>query len=97
MAVGVDNVKQADNVGVSQFLEKGDFSDSSAGDTFVFGFEANLFKGDYAAAIGKVTRLVDNTIRAWLSQSIVLTMAGSSNSCHSSLAAAIVPPSQCNS
>jgi hypothetical protein len=64
----VDNIEQADNVGVSQFLEEGYFADGSAGNTFVFGLEANLLEGDDAAAVGKVSRLVDDTVCAWLTE-----------------------------
>lgn len=64
MAVRVDNVEEADDVVVLHFLEEGYFADGSAGNAFVFGFEADFLEGDDAAAIGEVTGLVDDTVCA---------------------------------
>ena len=65
VAVGVDDVEEAHDVGVVHFLEKRDLTDGSGRDTFIFGFEADLLESNNAL-IGRaqVEGFVDNTVRA---------------------------------
>lgn len=51
VAVGVDDVEELDDVGVTHLLEEADLADGGGRDAFVFGFEADLLQGDDAAAI----------------------------------------------
>jgi hypothetical protein len=62
VTIGMDNVEQADNVGIPHFLEERDFANSGAWNTFIFSFEADFLQGDNSAAIGEVSSFVDNTI-----------------------------------
>jgi len=65
VAVGVDNVEEAHDVGVVHFLEKRDLTDGSGRDTFIFGFEADLLEGDNTLiGSAQVEGFVDNTVRA---------------------------------
>jgi hypothetical protein len=61
----MDDIEQANNVGVSHLLEERDFADGGTGDTFIFSFEADLLQGDNSTAIGKVSSFVDNTVGTW--------------------------------
>lgn len=65
VAVGVDDVEEAHDVGVVHFLEKRDLANGSGRDTFIFGFEADLLESNNAL-IGRaqVEGFVDNTVRA---------------------------------
>lgn len=62
MTVGVHDVKEADNVGVAHFFQEGDFADCGARHALIFGLESNLLEGNYATAVLKISRLVNNTI-----------------------------------
>lgn len=65
VAVGVDNVEEAHDVGVVHFLEKRDLTDGSGRDTFIFGFETDLLEGNNALiGSAQVEGFVNNTIRA---------------------------------
>jgi len=64
MALGVDNVEQADNVGIAHFLEQRDLTDGGRRDALVFGLEADLLQGHDTAAIGEIAGLVDDAIGA---------------------------------
>ena len=65
VAVGVDNVEEARDVGVVHFLEKRDLANGSGRDTLIFGFEANLLESDNALiGSGQVEGFVNNTVRA---------------------------------
>jgi len=65
VAVGVDNVEEAHDVGVVHFLEKRDLADRSGRDTFIFGFETDLLEGDNALIrSAQVEGFVNNTVRA---------------------------------
>lgn len=65
VAVGVDDVEQAYDVGVIHFLEQGDFADGGGGDAFVFGFETDFLEGDNAAGVREVFGFVDYAVCAW--------------------------------
>lgn len=62
VAVGVDDVEQADNVDILHLLEEGDLADSGAGNALIFGLETNLLERDDAAAVGQVSGFVDYAI-----------------------------------
>jgi hypothetical protein len=62
VAVGVNNVEQADDVGVAHLLQQGDLTDGSRGDALVLGLESDLLEGHDAPAISEVARLVDDAI-----------------------------------
>jgi hypothetical protein len=65
VAVGVDNVEEADNVWVAHLLEERDLADGSRGHTFILGFETDLLECDDAVVGGaEVAGFVDNTVRA---------------------------------
>lgn len=66
VAVGVNNIQQADNVGVVHLLEQGDLADGSRGHTLIFGFETDLLEGDNALVLcGQVAGLVHDTVGSW--------------------------------
>ena len=65
MTIGMNNVEQADNVGIPHFLEERDFANGSAWHAFIFSFEANFLQGDNSAAIGEVSSFVDDTVGTW--------------------------------
>jgi hypothetical protein len=62
VAVGVNNIQEADDVGVVQFSQDGNLADGGAGNAFVFGLETDLFESDNAAIVAKITGFVDNAI-----------------------------------
>lgn len=62
VAVGVDDVVEAHDVGMLHFLEKRNFADGRAGNTLIFGLEADLLQGYQTAAVGEIAGLVDHTI-----------------------------------
>lgn len=62
MAVGVNNIQEADDVGVVQFSQDGNLADGGTGNAFVFGLETDLFESDNAAIVAEITGFVDNTI-----------------------------------
>lgn len=65
MAVGVDDVEQAQHVRVLHLLEQTDFADGRGGNAFVFGLEADLLhRDDAVVGCAEVARLVYDTIRA---------------------------------
>ena len=65
VAVGVDNVEQAHNVGVAHLLEERDFADGSRRDTFILGFQTDLLECDDAVVGGaEVAGFVNNTVCA---------------------------------
>lgn len=65
VAIGVNNVQQLDNVGVLHLLKEGNLADCSAGDALIFGFEANLLKGNDTVGVIEFTGLVDHTVSAY--------------------------------
>lgn len=62
VTVGVNNVKQADNVGVSHLLEQRDFADGGRGDALIFGFKSDLLEGNDAIVVKAVECLVNDAI-----------------------------------
>lgn len=63
MAVGVDDVEKADDVGVVHLFEERDLADGGRGHAFVFGFEADLLEGDDSLVLGgEVARFVNNSV-----------------------------------
>lgn len=65
VAVGVDDVEEAHDVGVVHFLEKRDLANGSGRNTFIFGFKTDLLEGDNAlVGSAQVEGFVDNTVRA---------------------------------
>lgn len=66
VAVGVDNVEQADNVGVVHLLEEGDLANGRGWHALILGFEADLLQRDDSLVFGgEVPRLVDDSVGAW--------------------------------
>ena len=65
VAVGVDDVEEAHDVGVVHFLEKRDLANGSGRDTLILGFETDLLEGDNALiGSAQVEGFVNNTVRA---------------------------------
>lgn len=64
MTIGVHDVKETDNVGISHLLEQGDLADGGAGDSFILSLEADLLEGDDATIVGEVSGLVNDTVGA---------------------------------
>ncbi len=62
MSVGVDDVEEADDVGIVHFFKEGNFADCGGRYAFVFGFEADLFKGDDSTWVAEVTGFVNYAI-----------------------------------
>ena len=62
VAVGVDNVEEADNVGVAHLLEQGDLADGSRGNALILSLEADLLERNNATIVEQVARLVYNTV-----------------------------------
>ena len=64
VAVGMDNVEQADNVRVVHFLEQGHLTDGGGWDALILGPEANLLERNNAlVGSAQVESLVDDTVR----------------------------------
>lgn len=65
VAIGVDNVEQAHNVGVAHLLEERDLADGSRRHAFIFGFQADLLECDDAVVGGaEVAGFVNNSVCA---------------------------------
>lgn len=65
MAVGVDDVEQADNCVIVHFLEQGNLADGCAGNTLIFGFEADLLESDDTVVGGcEIAGFVDDAVCA---------------------------------
>lgn len=65
MAVCVDNVEQAHDVGVVHFLEERDLADGGGGNSLVLSLEADLLEGDNTLiGSAQVEGLVNNTVCA---------------------------------
>lgn len=62
VAVGMNDVEEAHNVGVAHLLEERNFANGGGGNAFIFSLETDLFECDNPAAVGKIARLVDNTV-----------------------------------
>ena len=62
MTVGMDNVEQSHNVGITHLLEEGNLADGGGGNALILGLKTNLLERDNSAIVGKVSRLVDNTV-----------------------------------
>lgn len=62
VAIGMDNVEEADNVGIAHLLEQRDLADGSAWHTLILSLEADLLESNDAAVVGKVAGFVDDTI-----------------------------------
>jgi hypothetical protein len=62
VAVGVNNIQEADDVWVVKFSQDRNLADGGAGNALVFGLETDLFEGDDAAIVAEITGFVDNTI-----------------------------------
>lgn len=76
VAVGVDDVEQADNVRVVHLLEQGDFADGGRRNAFVLGLEADLLERDDALVRrGQVAGLVDDAVGTWRGRSVKVAQA----------------------
>jgi hypothetical protein len=65
VAVGVDNVEQAHNVGIAHLLEERNLADGSRRHTFILGFQTDLLECDDAVVGGaEVAGFVNNTVCA---------------------------------
>lgn len=63
MAIGVYDVEQTHDIGVIHFFQDRDLAYGSAGYALIFGFEADLFEGNYALiGGGEVASLVNNAV-----------------------------------
>ena len=65
VAVGMDNVQQANNIRIVHFLEQGNLANGRGGDSFILGLQTNFLQGDDAlVGSAEVASLVDNTVCA---------------------------------
>lgn len=63
VSVGMDDVEQANNVGVVHLLEQGDFANGRAWNTLILGLETNLLEGNNALVLGcQIARFVNNSV-----------------------------------
>lgn len=62
MAISMNDVQEADDIGVVHFLEERDLSDRRAGYTLIFGFEADFLQGHDTGRMCKIACLVDNAV-----------------------------------
>lgn len=62
VAVGVNNIQEADDVWVVKFSQDGNLADGGARNAFIFGLETDLFESDDAAIVAEIAGFVDNTI-----------------------------------
>jgi hypothetical protein len=65
MPVGVDDIEEANNVGVAHLFEEGDLANSCGRHAFIFSFQADLLEGD-DTLVGccEVARFVDHAVSA---------------------------------
>lgn len=68
----MEDVEETDNVGILHFLEEGDLANGCAGNTFIFGFEADFLECDNAPIVEKIACLEDDTVGAYLRTMSVL-------------------------
>ena len=66
VAVGVDDVEEAHDVGVAHLLQQGDLADGGRRDALVLGLESDLLERHDATAISGIAGLVDHSIGSWL-------------------------------
>jgi hypothetical protein len=65
VSVGVNNIQQAQDIGVLHLLEQADLSDGGRRHAFIFGFETDLFEcDDTLIRSAQITRFVDDTVCA---------------------------------
>jgi len=65
VAVGMDNVEQAHDIGVVHFLEKRNLANGSRGNTFIFSLKTDLLeRNDALVRSAQVKGFVNNTVRA---------------------------------
>lgn len=62
VAIGMNNVEEADDVWVVHLLEKRDLTNRSTGDSFILGFKTNLLKCDNSIGVQQILGLVDNSV-----------------------------------
>lgn len=62
VAIGMDNVQESYNIRVAHLLEKGDLTNGSARNTFIFRFKSDLLQGNNTVGVGEFTGLVDDTV-----------------------------------
>ena len=62
VAIGMNDVEKAHNIGVIHLLEKGNLADCGTGNTLIFGIQADLLQGDDTVGMVELTGLVDNTV-----------------------------------
>lgn len=65
VAVGVDDVEKAEDIGVVHLFEEGDFANGSGRDALILSLEADLLESDDAVVgRGEVAGFVDDAVRA---------------------------------
>jgi hypothetical protein len=62
VAIGMDNVQESYNIWIAHLLEKGDLTNGSARNTFIFCFKSDLLQGNNTVGMGKFTGLIDDTV-----------------------------------
>lgn len=66
MAIGVDDVEEADDVWVIHLLEEGNLADRGGWNTLILSLEADLFESDNASVVEEIAGLVNNSVSTWL-------------------------------
>ena len=62
MSIGVNDVEEADDVGVVHLLEKRNLTDGCGWDALILSLKANLLEGDDAAIVEEIAGLINNTV-----------------------------------
>lgn len=66
VAIGVDDVKKADDVWVVHLLEKGNLTDGGGWNTLILSLKADLLESDNASVVEEIAGLVNNSVGTWL-------------------------------
>lgn len=71
MAICVHDVVKLHDIRVVHLLKEGYLTNSGAGNTFIFGLEADLLESNNSAGMKQVAGLVDYTVGTWTSTTLV--------------------------
>lgn len=71
MAINVYDVEETDNVWVVHFFKERNFANCGTGDTFIFGFEANLLESNDLSRVKEIAGFVDYTVCTFMEESAV--------------------------
>lgn len=66
VAIGVDDVEEADDVWVVHLLEEGNLTDGGGWNTLILSLKADLLESDNASIVEEIAGLVNNSVSTWL-------------------------------